>query len=75
MKLLRNDPYIEGNPPHPPYLRGDRETGMTEEGAGTMDYGKCYKMLQNVTNVTWVLLIYQALAWGTPPLPFVTWSV
>jgi hypothetical protein len=27
MKLLRNDAYIEDNPPHPPYLRGDRGRG------------------------------------------------
>jgi hypothetical protein len=30
--------------------------------------GLC-KMLQNVTNVTWGLLIFHALTWGTPPPP------
>jgi hypothetical protein len=39
MKLPRNDPYIEGTPPHPPYLRGDRETGMTEGEGGMTEIG------------------------------------
>jgi hypothetical protein len=58
-----------------PYFRSNNEgkrMGMTEEGVGTMDHVKCYRMLQNVTNVTWVFVNNQGVTELPPPTPFVT---